>query len=266
VHATVGSYRDGRKGVQMLDGSSISLVLDLYRPERAALLDLFGGLTHEDWDRPTECRAYSVKGIATHILGDDLSLLSRQRDGAENGLVALRSELPTADFGTLLDTFNDRWVATAGFLSTALLTELLRQSGEWTAAYYDRVDPNAPGESVGVFGARPGESSPLWQAIAREYMERWAHHCQIRRALGLSSLDDRRFLAGGVQVMGSGLRMEPRVPLDADGDWAVGELVLGPTAQAAAVLTRAYTAQAVQQLLRGPSTLIERLSPILGRP
>jgi uncharacterized protein (TIGR03083 family) len=250
----------------MLDGSSISLVLDLYRPERSALLDLFGGLTDEEWGKSTECPAYSVKGIATHIPGDDLSLLSRQRDGAENGLVPIRSELPTADFRTLLDSFNDRWVATARFLSTALLTELLRLSGEWTAAYYDSVDPNAPGESVGVFGARPGESSPWWRAIAREFMERWGHHSQIRRALGLSSLDDRRFLVAGVQVMGSGLGMEPRVPLDAEGDWAVGELVLGPTAQAAAVLTRAYTAREVQRLLRGPTRLVERLSPILGRP
>lgn len=40
----------------------------------------------------TECPAYTVKGIATRVLGDDLSLLSRQRDEAENGLVQVAVE------------------------------------------------------------------------------------------------------------------------------------------------------------------------------
>jgi uncharacterized protein (TIGR03083 family) len=250
----------------VLNGSSISTVLDVYRPERSVLLDLLSGLSSEDWGKSTECPAYSVKGIATHILGDDLSLLSRQRDRAENGLSLLRSELPGADFRTLLDTFNDRWVATAGFVSIELLTELLRLSGEWTVAYYESVDPEASGESVNFFGARRGEASPLWQAIAREYVERWVHHSQIRRALGLSSLDGEQFLAAGLQVIGTAVQMEPLIPTGADGDWALGEIVLGPGAQAAAILTRAFTTRELQQLLRGPSALIERLSPALGRP
>ena len=250
----------------MLNGSSISVVLDCYRPERAALLGQLSGLSPEEWARPTECPAYSVKGVATHILGDDLSLLSRQRDGAENGLQLPSSELPAADFRTLLDTFNDRWVATARFLSTEVLTELLRLSGEWTAAYYQNVDPEAPGESVGFFAVRRGETSPWWHAIAREYVERWIHHSQIRRALGLSSLDDRQFLVPGIEVVAAALRLDPVVPPGEDGDWAIGEVVLGRAAQAAAMLTRAYTTEQVRPLLRGPSDLAERLSAALGRP
>jgi hypothetical protein len=30
-----------------------------------------------------------------------------------------------------------------------------------------------------MFGVPFGESSPFWHAIAREYLERWAHHSQI---------------------------------------------------------------------------------------
>ena len=91
----------------MIDASSIGVVLDAYGPEREALLDLLGGLDAGQWARPTECPAYSVKGIATHVLGDDLSLLSRQRDAAEEGTSLLAAELPGADFGTVLDAFND---------------------------------------------------------------------------------------------------------------------------------------------------------------
>jgi hypothetical protein len=102
----------------MIGADSIAVVLDVLEPERAALVALLEGLEPDDWVRPTECPAYSIKGVATHVLGDDLSLLSRQRDGAEDGLVQLARDRPGADFRTLLDTFNDRWVAAAGFLST----------------------------------------------------------------------------------------------------------------------------------------------------
>jgi hypothetical protein len=64
-----------------IEAGSISLVTEALFPERAALVTLLQDLSAEDWAKPTECPAYSVQGIATHILGDDLSLLSRQRDG-----------------------------------------------------------------------------------------------------------------------------------------------------------------------------------------
>ena len=91
----------------MLNSSSISVVLDTYRPERDALVEFLASLAVDDWTQPTECPAYPVKGIATHVLGDDLSLLSRQRNGAVQGLVYMADELPGADFRTLLDGFND---------------------------------------------------------------------------------------------------------------------------------------------------------------
>jgi uncharacterized protein (TIGR03083 family) len=250
----------------MLNASSIPVILEVYRPERSALLGLLDGLSPGDWGCLTECPEYTLKGVATHILGDDLSLLSRQRDGAEQGLSLLGSELPDADFRTLLDTFNDRWVAAARYLSAELLVELLRLSGEWTAEYYERVDPQALGESVGIFGAPQGESSPFWQAIAREYFERWIHHSQIRRALGLTSLADRQFLKPGVEVVAAIARMEPGIPTSLDGLWAVGPVVFGPAEQAAAILTRAHTADEVRVLASGPSDLVQLLAAGLGRP
>jgi hypothetical protein len=49
-------------------------------------------------------------------------------------------EFREADVRTLLDTFNDRWVLAARFLSSRLLMELLRLTREWTPAYYEGVD------------------------------------------------------------------------------------------------------------------------------
>jgi hypothetical protein len=113
----------------MIDDSSIGVVLKVYRPERSTLIGLLERLGAEAWQLPTECPEYTVKGVATHILGDDLSLLSRQRDGAEQGLSLLRRELPDADVRTLPDAFNDRWVSAGEFLSTKLLVELLGFAG-----------------------------------------------------------------------------------------------------------------------------------------
>src|SRR5437588_9423017 len=86
----------------------------LYPVERAELLDLLSDLEADEWALPTECPAWSVKGIALHLLADDLSLLSRQRDEEPSG-VAIE---PGASFDELfvaLDRFNHRWGAAASF-------------------------------------------------------------------------------------------------------------------------------------------------------
>jgi hypothetical protein len=176
----------------------------------------------------------------------------------------LASDLPDADFPTLLDTFNDRWVSAAAFLSVELLIELLRLTGQWTATYYRAVDPAAPGEPVELFGAQ-GSNSPFWQAIGREYLERWVHHSQIRRALNLGSLSGRQFLVAGIAVAGAAGRVDPQIPPEDDDDWALGPVVLGPASQAAAILTRAHTAEEVRALASGPTEGVALLAAVAGR-
>jgi uncharacterized protein (TIGR03083 family) len=249
----------------MLGAASISLVLDVLEPERSALVELLIGLGPEDWTRPTECPTYTVKGIATHLLGDDLSLLSRQRDQAIDGTTLLATDLPDADFPSLLDTFNDRWVSAAAFLSVELLIGLLRLTGQWTAAYYRAVDPAAPGEPVELFGAH-SSNSPFWQAIGREYLERWVHHSQIRRALSLGSLAERQFLVPGIEVAGAAGHVNPQIPPEDDDDWALGRAVLGPAGQTADILTRAHTPDEVRALASGPPEAVALLAAVAGRP
>ncbi|HEX2383703.1 MAG TPA: maleylpyruvate isomerase family mycothiol-dependent enzyme [Acidimicrobiales bacterium] len=180
-------------------------VTRLLAPERDALVELLRGLDDAAWRAPTECPAWTVKGLALHILGDDLSLLSRQRDEATNGLIFYAESHPGLDFQPLLDGFNEQWVEAAMFFSPALLIELLRLSGEWTAAFYGSVDPDRSCEPVGFFGDRGrSATSPYWQAIAREYVERWVHQHQIRRALGHPDLG-REFLEPAAAVVARSL-------------------------------------------------------------
>lgn len=231
------------------------------RPERAALLELLQTLVADQWALTTECPAYTVKGVATHVLGDDLSLLSRQRDAEMPGLFLVAADLPGADFRTLLNTFNDRWVSTAGFLSPPMVIDLLRVTGERSADFYESVDLAAPCEPVGFFGSS-GEPSPYWQAIAREFMERWVHHSQIRRAMGKASLADETFVRAGVDVVAAAAGVDGGY----DGkQWSIGPVRLGHSQRAADILTRAHRADEVRRLVSGPGAAVELLATSVGR-
>jgi uncharacterized protein (TIGR03083 family) len=166
--------------------------------ERDELVRLLSELDPADWAKPTECPAWDVKGVVLHIVGDDLSLLSRQRDAATNGLVLMAEELPGVSFRELLDAFNERWVHTAQFFGTDLIIDLLRRTGEWTAEFYRSVPPGESGEPVMFVGPDP---APYWMIAAREYAERWIHHCQVTRAIGRPVPDGTVFVVPAVAAL-----------------------------------------------------------------
>src|SRR4029078_2194994 len=93
-------------------------------PERATFLELLRSLSAEDWERPTECPEWSVKGLVLHVLGDDLSLLSRQHGASLESLTHYAIDTPGVTFRPLLDGFNEQWVTAASFLSIELVLEL----------------------------------------------------------------------------------------------------------------------------------------------
>ncbi len=160
----------------------------MLRPERETLLDLLAALTVEQWERQTECPAWNVKGIALHVLGDDLSLLTRQRDASTDSLTMFARDHPGLSFRASLDGFNEQWVAASRFLSNSLVIELLRLVGEWSDDFYCDVGLDTTSrEPVGFFAA--DGPSPYWRVIAREYAERFIHQSQIRRAVGAAELD-----------------------------------------------------------------------------
>lgn len=245
-----------------INAGNLSIALDALRQERMELLRFLQALTSEEWELPTECPAYSVKGIASHILGDDLSLLSRQRDGATQGLILVAEKMPGVDFRTLLDTFNDQWVEASRFMSVPLLVEMLRLSGEWSLSYYSDVDPMLPGEPVPLFLPAPGEPSPFWQAIVREYLERWAHHSQMRRAVGQQSLADAPFVEAGVRIVAAAAEAPAT---ETDDVWAVGPLELGSAQQTADILTLAHTEDEVRTLVQGPDELVAQFAARVAR-
>ncbi len=163
-------------------------VLELFPEVRQELLDLLSNLSAEDWERPTACALWSVKDVALHLLGGDIGILSRRRDGFAPGL----SPANWAELVALINHLNDLWVKAARRVSPRVLCDLLSFTGPQIEEFFASLDPFSVGPAVDWVGQQP---APVWLDLAREYTERWHHQQQIRDAVGRPGLKQRRFLA-----------------------------------------------------------------------
>src|SRR5215216_7652025 len=166
-------------------------VVALFPEERAALLQVLEELSPEEWQLPTVCEGWSVKDIALHLLGDDVGLLSRGRDGFSSPNFA--EGLDISQWNGLLAAINrqnEAWVYATRRMSPELLRQFLRLTGDDTTAYFRGIDPFVLGGPVDWAGPQP---APAWLHIAREYTERWVHQQHIRDAVGRPGLTERRY-------------------------------------------------------------------------
>jgi uncharacterized protein (TIGR03083 family) len=162
----------------------VVVVTHLFPPERASLLQLLASLGAEQWQAPTVCPGWSVKDVALHLLGGDIDLLSRRRDGtapADTPSKPARFQ----ELVTSLDRLNQTWVEATRRISPRLLCELLAVTGEATQRYLATLDLFAVEESVSWIRPDP---VPNWLDVARQYTERWTHQQQIRDAVGVPGM------------------------------------------------------------------------------
>jgi uncharacterized protein (TIGR03083 family) len=159
--------------------------IDLFAPERDALVALLEALAPHEWDAPTVCAGWSVKDIASHILADDFGNIARGRDGYRGGWFDAPSWDALLDY---INRQNEAWVDATRRLSPRLICELLRFSGERFVETMRARDLEAIGDPVSWAGPEP---APVWLDVAREYTERWLHQQQIRDAVDRPGLKDR---------------------------------------------------------------------------
>lgn len=164
-------------------------VCDRFAPLRGELCALLAGLGAGDWERPTAAGQWSVKDVAAHLLGGDVGILSRRRDGVHARGAAVRTH---ADLVRLVDQRNAEWVVAMRRVSPRLLAELLAVTGPAVEAYFAALDPTAMGEPVSWAGPDP---APVWFDLAREFTERWHHQQQIRDATGRPPLYEPYYLS-----------------------------------------------------------------------
>lgn len=185
------------------------IVADLFPPILESLLELLSGLSADDWNKPTACPRWSVKDIASHLLGGDVGILSRKRDGYDySGSDAIRWE----DLVTLINRLNDTWVTATSRMSPRVLCELIKLTGEQVCDYFKSLDPHAIGGPVDWASSEP---APVWLDLAREYTERWHHQQQIRDAVERPGLKEPRFFG---PVLDAFVRALPRTYAEVDSE------------------------------------------------
>lgn len=148
-------------------------------------------LTAEQWELPTVAPTWRVRDVVAHLLGGDLGKLSVYRDG-----FLPAPTTPIASYGDILALINERnaaWVDACRPLSTAVLLELIEQTGPRVAALMTALPPFSHAiHSV----AWAGESeSEQWLDTGREYTERWHHQMQIRDAIAAKTGDRALYAA-----------------------------------------------------------------------
>jgi uncharacterized protein (TIGR03083 family) len=188
--------------------SDVVVVTHLFPPERASLVELLSSLGAEQWQAPTVCPGWSVKDVALHLLGDDIGLLSRRRDGVAPA-DASREPGGFQELVAFLDRHNQTWVEATRRISPPLLCELLTFTGEATWRYLASLEPLAVEARVSWVGPDP---VPNWLDVAREYTERWTHQQQIRDAVGVPGLKEPAFM---VPVLATFVHALPRAFADA---------------------------------------------------
>jgi uncharacterized protein (TIGR03083 family) len=171
----------------------------LITAERAELLAFLRTLDEAGWTAPTANAGWSVHDVALHLLGSDLGRVGSTPSGA-----AREGRLSFDDLAELIERSNEEWVRAARRIAPAVTVELLAFIGPQVDDTYAALDLDAPGTSVGWSGDGP---TPCWLHIAREYTERWVHHAQMRLAVGVRPLVERRFL---YPVLDTFMRSLPR--------------------------------------------------------
>jgi uncharacterized protein (TIGR03083 family) len=164
----------------------------LFALERERLLALLAEVGDGEWSRPTPCPGWSVLGLTTHLVGDDLGLLARNRDGYVG--TEPPAGLDEDGFVGWIDELQDGWVRAARRLSPRLAVELLAWSGPPLVGVMRAQAPRSRTATVTWAGPDP---VPVWLDQARELSEYWIHRQQLLQALGRPS-DLRADLAAPV--------------------------------------------------------------------
>ncbi len=164
-------------------------IAPLFESERESLLGLLDGLSGEDWERPTPCEAWTIHGLCLHLLGNDLRLLARRRDGYLG--TPMPTDLDDTGRAFWLDHLQSEWVHAGRRISPQMTQELLAWTLPQLVAVLDREDPAALTARVSWAGP---DLVPVGLDHVRELSEYWIHRQQLLDALGRPNDIDGRIL------------------------------------------------------------------------
>jgi uncharacterized protein (TIGR03083 family) len=165
------------------------VVVELFPKINLELIGLLSALGDDDWSRATSCKLWSVKDIALHLLDGDIRRLSFCRD--KHSVPTDRNLNDWNELVSFINELNQGWINTAQRMSSRMVVEFLKLTGQEIYDYFKSLDPYAhDGFPVRWVSET---RTPNWLDIAREYTEKWHHQQQIRDAVGKPGLTDKKF-------------------------------------------------------------------------
>lgn len=185
------------------------ITIQLFPELLTGLLDLLTSLSKEEWAKGIPRKSWSVKDVVLHLLGGDVGVLSRERDGY---VAATPNVGGYRELVAFLKTQNDSWIDGTQRISPRLLCDLLRFTGMQVEAYFQSLDPHTLGGPVSWAGAEP---TPNWFDIAREYTERWHHQQHIREGVEKPGYAEPRYLKPALDTF---MRAMPYTYRDVDAE------------------------------------------------
>ena len=102
------------------------LVTALFPPTLENLIQLLDELAEGDWQKHTVCSGWSVKYVAQHLLGVEMSNISRKRDTYTQGTSKILTN--NQELLEFINELNENWVHAADRTSPRLLIDLLSYS------------------------------------------------------------------------------------------------------------------------------------------
>jgi uncharacterized protein (TIGR03083 family) len=153
--------------------------VELFPVLHTHLLELLSQLTNDDWHRPTVCKGWSVKDIASHLADGNFRRITTYRDNYSPAPTVSIDSYPS--LVNYLNQLNQDWVVATRRLSPQTLIDWLEQTGPQVYQLFKELPPfDTAVYSVAWAGE---QTSPNWFHIAREYTELWHHQQQIRLAV-----------------------------------------------------------------------------------
>jgi uncharacterized protein (TIGR03083 family) len=174
--------------------------VELFPPISRELLSVLKSLSPADWSRPTICSPWSVKDVAAHLFGGNLSRLWLR----DKSTTSVKSPIEDyADLLNLINHENENWIQAARRISPEILIELLDLTDR---RLYEHFKGLAQDELAGITVAWASDFlAPNWFDIAREYTEKWLHQQHIRAAVGQPYLTARVWLTPVLDTFMRGL-------------------------------------------------------------
>ncbi len=162
--------------------------LYLFLPLDQKLIELLKSLSYDEWNKQTVAEQWTVKDVAAHLLDGNMRTLATVENFSGDPPGAIHTYKDLVDY---LNRLNADWIKAMKRVSPKTIIELLEATQKPYIDYYRSLDLWATARFAVSWAGE--EESKNWFHVAREYTERWHHQQQIRDAVNIQGIMDRKF-------------------------------------------------------------------------